>query len=178
MINSPSKNVDLTKLSNIGDRAKIATLYAQGALAANRSAIALMGFDPTQTDLSVGVGKTNIAGAFDPTSGKIWMNAETEGRAPSTIVHESIHKGLAKLKSLAPEAKEIMKRLPNEELVVRYMMATKMGNPEEGTGDISDKQRKSALALFDIDKRYVKDLERLEELAAEARQTQRPRGPR
>lgn len=177
MIDSKASNVDLTKLSNIDERAKIGTLYAQGALAVNRSAIATLGFKPDNTELSTGLGRLTTAGATDNETGKMWVNV-AEGRRPSTIVHESIHNGLDVLRKRSPEAKEIMKKLPNEEYVVRYMMAKKMGNPEEGNGDLADKQIKTALSLFGLDDRYGKYVDQLEEIAAEVHKNQRPRGPR
>lgn len=177
MINSPAENVDLTKFGNIDQRAKVATLFAQGALAANRSAIASVGFKPDNTDLSTNLPPLTVGGAYDPETNKVWMNIE-KGVKPSTVVHESIHRGLAELRKEVPEARKLIATLPNEEYVVRYMMATKMGNPEEGRGSIADEQRSKALALFKLDPKYVETVDKIEELAAEYRKNKRPGGPR
>jgi hypothetical protein len=180
VMEAPSSNVDLTKFKNIDELNKIKTLYAQGALAANRSAIATLGFEPQASTLQTKMGKTNIAGITDPETGQMYVNVQ-EGREPSTIVHESIHRGLDKLRQASPEAADIMKKLPNQELIVRYLMAKTMGNPEQGTGETADMQRQSALDYFmhpiygDPNR---KNLEKLEDIAAFVHAQRRPRGPR
>lgn len=175
----PTENADLTKISNLGLRERVGTVFAQAALAANRDPIATLGFDPSRMNLQVKMGDSNLAGFFDPEKDQIWMNAIEKNK--STAVHESIHRGLEQLKQSSPEAKEIMKKMP-EEYMVRYIMATTMGNPEEGKGSEADRQRKMGLDLFSgkdtLSRENLKNLERLRELAAEAYKDRRPRGPR
>ncbi len=177
MISSPSRKVDLTKFENIDQLAEITTMYAQAALAVNRSAIATAGFDPDRIGVSTKLGRLSVAGAYDPDSDRIWMN-RIKDEPPSTIVHESIHRGLQMLREKSPEARELIKKLPNEEFVVRYMMAKKMGNPEEGRGETADDQRKIALEMFNADPKFGKIVDQIEEIAANLRAKQRERGPR
>jgi hypothetical protein len=181
VIAAPSSNVDLTQFKNIDQLNKVKTLMAQGALAANRSAIATLGFDPQQANLQTKLGDTNIAGATDPETGRMFVNVR-EGREPSTIVHESIHRGLNQLQT-NPEAADLMKQLPNQEMIVRYVMDKTMGNPEQGTGEAADAQREKSLRYFfgenapdGFDNR--KRLDRLEEIAANMHKDRRPGGPR
>jgi hypothetical protein len=179
-IAAPSKNTDLTKLSNIGELDKVKTLFAQGALAANRSPIATLGFEPAKAALQTKLGKANVAGAFSKDQDRIFVNVDGDREeAPSTIVHESIHRGLEELRKKSPEARELMRDLPREELLVRYIMAKTMGDPEHGTGDVADQQRKSALYEWDNNSFiYNKAFKRLETIAAELHKDRRPGGPR
>lgn len=189
-INAPASSVDLTKFKNVDELNKVRTLYAQGALAANRSPIAAYGFDPNRTALQTKLGPSTIGGGYDPKSDRVYTNV-AEGEVPYNIVHESTHRGLTRLmnpgedasedqKRIATEAASIFKTFPDQETIVRYLMAKKAGDPELGSGDFGDRQRQRSLNYFlgDWTKEQQKRLDRLEELAAEAHKNQRPGGPR
>ncbi len=73
----------------------IKNYYAKAALAVQNSALASLGFDPSKAvaDLSRDPHTVNIAGFFKPRTDELYANAQD----PSTIVHESIHRGIDKL---------------------------------------------------------------------------------
>lgn len=170
-------NEDLTQADKAELRNKIGTLFGQAALAANRSAIASLGFDPGKINLQTELGKSNLAGFFSPQRDMIWMNAKEEYR--SAAVHESIHRGFDILRKESPEARNILSTIP-EELAVRYLMVKTMGDPEKGMGNLSDAQRGDALTYFtkmDPTGRDRKKLEMLEEIASEVFKNKRPKGP-
>ncbi len=175
VIDQKTSNVDMTKFKNIDIRKKVGTLFAQAALAVNRSPIATLGFDPDKINLQVKLDKTNLAGLFDPKKDKIWMNAVEDYK--STAVHESIHRGLDLLRKQSPEAKELLKNI-HEEALVRYTMATKMGDPEKNRGNEATRQRQYALDWFKKFPEDVKAIARLEEIAANLHAEKRGLGPK
>lgn len=143
---------------------QLAELYAKGQLAANRIPVAAIGFDPNMTMLDTKIGKdVNVAGLYNPKSDMMYVNAEH----PAVIVHESIHRGMETLRKEHPEFfKE--NKLPSEEYVVRYLMATQAGNVEKGMGSVGDKQIENANYLFEkggLSKEYKQSLEKLTRLA-------------
>lgn len=171
-----TKNEDLTKLSNLGLRERIGTLYAQGALAVNRIPIAAIGFDPGSTTIDAEIKNPTIGGLTKSGGGQMYLNLANK----STVVHESIHNGLAKLVKEDPEAKKLVAKGPaTEETLVRYMMYKYAGDPEKGLGDISDKERASAIQIFEkIAPDYKNVVEKLQERAIEYLKNKRPGGPR
>lgn len=121
-----------------------ADLYTAGHLAAQRSPIAGLGYDPRHFNLDTKSGPTSTAGAYEPKDDNGYVNANYG----STIVHESTHRGLELLRRQGLIPDSLMKRLPDEESIVRYVMATTMGDPENERGDIAQKQRNQALYTF------------------------------
>lgn len=175
------KNVDLTKISNLGVRAKVGTALAQAALAANRNPIATLGFDPHRTllDVSTEPEHAMLAGAYRPVEDKIYANASPQ--LSSAIVHESLHRGLEIMKS-DPKGKEMLGQLirgDDDERLVRYMMYKFAGDPE----NVPDKYPAQKRQRADGIKRYDnpednKRIDKLMEIAADIHKEQRPRGPR
>jgi len=108
--------------------------FARAQLAANRNAIASLGFDPARTTLDANSQDINLHGAYSPKYDRIY--ARTQSPQGSVIVHESIHRGLEKLFSAQPELYEVFKKLPGsdaserEEYLVRWLMSRDAGNPE------------------------------------------------
>lgn len=144
--------------------------YAKGALAANRSALATLGFDPSKTAVDMGtpLEKAQVYGFHSPNSDTIYTNY----KRPSNIVHESIHRGIKKLRD-SPFWQKI--GASNNELVIRRLMQTKMGDPEVGSPE-----RNAAVSYFG-DKNYPyrqKMIDDMEAAAALLIAKQRPRGPR
>lgn len=152
--------------------------FAKAALAIARDPIATLGFDPSNTLVDVRSGsKTNIGGLTDINTGHMYVN---EG---SAIVHESIHNGLGKLAKRNPEAyNDIRQRTGlSDENIVRYIMHTVMGNPEQGEGTTGDKQIKDAKWLFEestLADTHKKVLKKLQDLAADEIAKKHPGGPR
>ena len=120
--------------------------YEAAQLAINRSPIAALGYDPHRINLDTESGtNTNIVGAYTPDTDRIYSNAAY----PSNLVHESTHRGLEMLRQAGLVSPELEKRLPkDEEKIVRYIMATAIGDPEKGRGPSGDKQRSDALWAF------------------------------
>lgn len=174
-----SRMLDLGRMSNWDVRQKLGPVFARAALAANRNPIAALGFDPNRSVMDVMMKNATVGGVYEPTADAIYANMS--GTDPSSILHESIHRGIEKLRK-NPEAAEILKRLPSEEYVVRWMMKTFAGDPEKGIGSISDKQRQTAVDMFGNDNGWGPDyrvrLAKLMEIAANMRKEQRPGGPR
>ena len=152
-------------------------VYTRAALAANRIPIAALGFDPGHMVADVITKNANIAGAQSPTNDSIYFNLT--GNAPATPVHESIHRGMTMLRS-DPRSKAMMQYLPDEESVVRYLMATQAGDPEKGEGDVGDRQRSFALGMFNgpMGQDYKNSLDKLSGLAQQMIYERNPRGPR
>ena len=98
------------------------------------------------------------------------------GNDPSAIVHESMHRGIAKLRQ-DPEVAKLLNNLPSEELLVRYLMATQAGDPEKTGGTIDQQQRKTALDLLGSGW-YSSTLPALDRAAENAYAARRPGGPR
>jgi hypothetical protein len=178
-IGADTTNTDLTRFRNLADLNRVQTTHAQAALAANRNPIAALGYDPQKIGLQTSMAPTTVAGAYSPDQDRTWVNVNNPGSA-STPVHESIHRGLEQLRQTSPEARELLKKLPHdEENIVRYIMATQMGDPEQGKGDVADKQRERALNMFKQQAYFFDEpMKRITELAAEARKNRRPGGPR
>lgn len=174
VIKATTTNEDLTKISNLGLRNQVGVLFAQGALAANRSAIATLGFDPTKINLQTKMGPSTLGGFYVPDEDKTWVNVVRGNE--SAMVHESVHRGLKMLTERSDEASKILDTLP-EETVVRYLMYKTMGDPEGTQGNIDARQREQGKAL-EKQPDVINKLKRLEEIAADLRKEQRPRGPR
>ena len=141
----------------------------QAQLAANRSAIASLGYDPRElVTTPVGkkefsaVGATNVKAPYS-----MWVH---EG-FPSTYVHESMHRGLNKLKEAGVKIPE------DDETLVRAMMWRYFGDTEKGKGALGDEQVEDGKTAL----RYGKYSQMIDELEAQAAQViakNRPRGPR
>jgi hypothetical protein len=169
-----SRNLDLRTpgTSDVGDR--MGTALAQAALAANRVPVAGLGFDPSRAAFDVKIQNPTIAGMYGRKEDAIYAALNPD---PSAIVHESIHRGLEKLRQ-NPDLAGLFARLPaSEELLVRYLMATQAGDPEQGGGKVDQEQRQSALDLIG-NGFYRKVLPELNRAAEEAYAARRPRGPR
>lgn len=174
------KMLDLDKMENWKLKEKLGTTFTQAALAANRNPIALIGFDPSRTVMDLVMKGANVGGAYEAKRDAIYANIDSAD--PSSVLHESIHRGLEKMRQKSPEAAEIIRSLPSEEHVVRYMMYKLAGDPEGKSGEIDKKQRDSGIWMFSSDKgdwtgKNQKALARLLEIAADLRKEQRPRGP-
>jgi hypothetical protein len=172
---SGSRNLDLRTpdTSPVGDT--LGTTLAQAALAANRVPVANLGYDPSRAVFDVRMGEGNIAGAYSPAKDSMYVS--TGAPDPSAIVHESVHRGLNKLRQ-DPALAELFKKLPSEELVVRYLMATQAGDPEKGGGKVDQQQRASAMYVLGSSGMYKKELEQLNRAAEDAYAARRPGGPR
>lgn len=178
-----SRNLDLTDPNHADMRDKVGDVYARGALAANRNPIAALGFDPSHMVLDTEIKNPNIGGIYDGSKDAIYSNLGNKDFAGSSIgsvVHESIHRGLNKLRQ-NPEYAPIFKGMPPEESAVRYMMHKYAGDPEFGEGQTGDEQRQQAIDLFENSSRsreYQQMIDKLMRGAETEIARQKPRGPR
>ena len=166
-------------------------LYAKAVLAAEGSALAKLGFDPNRTavDLLRDPTKVNIVGMYRaaPTD-QIYANART----PSAIVHESIHRGINRLQNSPYWQKEFEPfKTGSNEMLVRHIMQSKMGDPERvedeailaaNPGAVGGlQQQKDARDIF-TKSPFAKDrqkiIDKMEEAAANYIAAKRPGGPR
>lgn len=153
-------------------------IFARAALAANRIPIAALGFDPGRMVVDTEMKNPTVGGAYSPENDGIYFSTPP-GQTHSTPVHESIHRGLEILRK-DPANAEGFKNSPDEETIVRYIMAKQAGDPEQGRGATGDRQRKNALTVYDtLDSgRYARGLDQLTRAAEEAIKNRRPGGPR
>jgi hypothetical protein len=180
-----SQNVNLRTSpglpGNVGDT------LTRAALAVNRMPVANFGFDPSRAVFDTRMENPNIEGVYNPKSDNIYAVAG-QIADPSSIVHESLHRGLQKLRDHAKETEdgrlaEIFKQLPREELIVRHLMQSQAGNPEAvGTGKDGIKEREAAKSLFDDtfwgNRGRRTSIEDLNRYAEDAYAKRRPGGPR
>lgn len=159
--------------------------YARGALAAKRSALATLGFDPAvvAADLERDPDKVNLLGASR--DNEIYANA----RHPSTLVHESIHRGIDRLKASPfwkPEFNQYDSKdnYNNNEHIPRYVASRKLGEADwnDNWGAYSNPQlRKNALSHFEESvgaQRNKRILDDMEMAASRYMASRNPRGPR
>ena len=165
-----SQNLDLKTPATYPIHDTLGTQLAQAALAANRSPVANLGFDPSRAVMDVEIEHPTIAGVYTPKRDAMYAAASE----PSAIVHESAHRGIKQLKE-DPALADLFNRLPDEELLVRYIMATQAGDPEKTGGPKDQQQRETALNLM---KHYGTSFERLNRAAEDAYAARRPGGPR
>lgn len=185
-VNAPDKTGILRGVDN----APVSNIMMRAGLAANRSPIAALGFDPDKVvlDSQSGDKKFTLGGAYLPqpksTTDNMYVNlSQPDG---STIVHESTHRGFQKLRDNHPDkVREIFNTgvMPSEEMVVRWLMNKNAGDPEgqDATAKLGLQQRQDSVDAFsrrDLATTRGKALEQLEALAAETIKNRRPGGPR
>lgn len=155
---------------------RVVPLLTRALVATRRDPLAGLGFNPNKIAMEKSGEEFNLGGVYDPERDLVLTMSDT----PSAIVHESIHRGLQELlKSgdLSDDEKKFINHGMNNELIVRYIMATKMGDVEGGQGPISKNQRDLAIIRFD---HYLEDkamLKSIEDKAAKLVAKRRPGGP-
>lgn len=148
-----------------------AALY-QAYLAAQRSALAKLGFDPRHMITTPsGDYESSVTGSYIPDNDTVWTQAEY---APSNPVHESMHRGMDILR------KEYRgdKNLPSnagEERTVRQMMLNQYGPVEEERNPTAVRAARFDLENFRDD---MKRLQEIERMAARLIAQRHPAGPR
>jgi len=146
----------------------------RGWMAAERSAVAKLGFQPRNMSVSPPAGpqgpRLTAFGLYDPNTNQSWYDANS----PTSAVHESMHRGLQKLR----EAGVFPKGLPEEELFVRAMMDRHLTEPttDPVTGRVYDNRVKQ---LSEAKRRVrAEDLDAIENAAAWLVAKKHPGGPR
>ena len=144
-------------------------------LAAQSSPTAAVGFDPrvliTAPRAMTANAPLNISGSYTPSTDTKF----TTGQYDSTLVHESIHRGIQKLREadlLPANAKKY-----SEEMITRAFMQKYYGDVEKGRGAAGDKQVESGARMLksSIDSKMLDDIE---SASAQLYAAKRPRGPR
>lgn len=154
----------------VGDR------WAKAALAANRIPLAALGMDPGRTAIDV-LSPGMPFGLYNPRGDNIYSNL-AGGTMGDSLVHESIHRGIQKLREGgAPEVLAAIQNLPDEEYIVRYLMRTQAGDPE----DLPSEQKMIQDAMSDWAMNQKNHEEALDVLNRNAQQMiarRQPMGPR
>ena len=162
-----------------------ADIYRRAMVAANRSAIAGLGYDPHKIAVDTGGKTTKDYGDYDNKADISLMTTED----PSTAVHESIHRGLEELrkaKVLTPEERKFIDKGDNDEYVVRYLMYHTMGDTETappGTKKLTPglKEHEEGVRMFTTGPDALKNrqiLDGIEKKAAALIAQRRQYGPR
>lgn len=148
-VTDPTKSATDPALRNaMPGNPDLAQIYAAAQLAALRSPITGLGYDPHKIALDTKSGsEVTVAGMYSGKTDSIYSNAGYLGN----ILHESTHRGLNMLREAGLIPESLQKRLPKEEDVVRYIMALHMGDPEKERGDDGKEQRASGLLKFGHD---------------------------
>jgi len=162
-------------------------VHGKAALAAQNSALATLGYDPgvTALDVSRDPKKVNLLGRYTKGGPENLDDVYSNAFSPATLIHESLHRGvgrLAETKHWKPEFDRYGLAERDHELVVRWLMNQKMGDPEKPERGELVPQRSTALTMFGVDspegagRRKV--LDDMEAAAAKYLAEKRPRGPR
>jgi hypothetical protein len=134
-------------------------------LAAERSPIAKLGFDPSKTYSSPKQpGSLTVAGVTFPSADRMWYDEQF----PDTAVHESFHRGFKLLR----DAGVLPKLQFPEEYYVRALMLRHLGGVERGRGELGEEQIDFAVKVIDPE-----ELDKIEQAAADYIAKKRPRGP-
>jgi hypothetical protein len=146
----PAETFNTARFKNEPRAEALKDYYAKAALAAEASPLAKLGFDPNRTalDLVRDPEKVNILGVHQPDADDMYVNA----RAPGNIIHESIHRGIQKLRESPFWKPEFEPQ--DEELMVRHLMQSKVGDP-----------RSEMVERAKADPEYNKEMLRLEQMA-------------
>lgn len=154
----------------------LADTIMAGQMASKRSAVASLGFDPRFMALS-GPGareRLGVGGATDAAKPyNMWASADF----PEVVVHESMHRGLNILRDAGIIDKDLDRKLPSDEMVVRYLMMTEMADPEKGGGSAADRQRERARDIFEKLLGSTEATDALEELNKRAQKFYAKRNP-
>ena len=154
------------------------------AVAANKSALAGLGFDPRAVITSpLAPVQLNIRGQYNPATDTMW----TDEKSPPTYVHESVHRGVEELRraGLIARSPEEERRTGkqyigphDDEMITRAVMQRHFGDVERKTPYANIGQIDSAKKAYLDDERGIAKLDALEALAAKLIQQRTPRGPR
>ena len=150
-------------------------IFMAAKLAADKSPVAALGMDLTKLHYSPpGSGPSLTArGAFNPQKDVKWADSEN----PSTIVHESIHRGMNELRKAKPDDFQKIAGEWKEEILTRALMLKYYGDVELAGMDetIIQKQINPARKVLE---KAPDVLEKLERLAQEEIKNRKPMGPR
>jgi len=146
-------------------------ILMQAQIAANRSPIAALGYDPRELlTTPYEKAKFNFSGSTeDKAPYQMWAHE----RYPDTIVHEAMHRGLRKMEENGFKLPENV----NEETFVRALKYRYFGDVEMGRGELGDEQVREGRDSL-LFRKYSKLIDEMEAKAAGLVAQMHPRGPR
>jgi len=154
--------------------------YQQAQLAANRSAVAALGFDPRSINLLPEDTGTNLGGLYNPETDQIYSsrNLDKKGEEGGNMVHESVHRGLEALRKRFGD--DVVGVPPSQD--ERYTKALARYLSGRSESEVSDPYKYPVTMAFEGKGANMtvkpEELQRLEALAAQLLAERRPRGPR
>lgn len=150
--------------------------FLQNYIAAQKHPVSAIGYDPhniTYTPNDKGA-DINLEGFYKPSKDSMWYY----GKNQDSVVHESFHRGIQKLKEAGLLPKTFNRFAINEETIARMLMLKNFGNIEEtGDGQAGDKQIQIAKEKLTLPEASI-ILRDLEDAAQEYIAKKTPRGPR
>jgi hypothetical protein len=140
------KGPDGVKLRFVKDDA-VGGAYARALAAIPHAPVAALGFDPRRTMTTSTAAPTADGGMTDPDRGGMWVDV----RSPSSIVHESLHNGLARLMDSPDVPKAVKGKIAglDEETLVRAFMHKHFGDIETDEGRAAVERRGKSAGAFD-----------------------------
>lgn len=177
--NRGSGVIELNQPTNEVPRQLLEDRWMRAALAANRIPLSALGMDPRRTAVDTGITHgANIGGLYSPNADSIYSNLS----GGDALAHESAHRGIEMLRKTGdPRVEHALKNLPDEELIVRYLMSTQAGDPENTGMAMDMRQRQQALDAFNDPtwgSTFGKMLGDLNTVAQEQIARRQPMGPR
>lgn len=148
-----------------GVQQQLQDAFTQAQLASNYLPVAALGLDPRVATADVSGREMTIGGAYSPVKDQLWFMAND----PSVLLHEATHRGL---KQVRDSGRVEMPTGDREEMLVRQLMESFAGDPEQAPLDIEQKKRAK------INPFSEKDIAVLNKIVAEMVKERRPRGPR
>jgi len=149
----------------------------KGWLAARKSSVAQLGFDPQRTVMTDQPGRTvGLGGYFQPQADTMWFDVNLD---PEAIVHESMHRGLHMLRKegLIPPELGItgggQRAFDRDELLVRAMMLHHFKDVESVQYGRRHEQVEQAEKVIP-----KSDIAKIEKIAADYIAKKHPMGPR
>lgn len=152
--------------------------FLQNYIAAQKHPVSAIGYDPRSITYTPKRGNIELTkeGFYKPSEDSIWYY----GKNQDTAVHESIHRGVKKLKDAGMLPESFSKSAMSEETLTRLLMLKNFGDIEvQPNADLGNEQIEQARWWL---KNYPREADRittdLEKAAQEYAKKKTPRGPR
>lgn len=152
--------------------------FLQNYIAAQKHPVSAIGYDPrniTYTPSDKGA-NVNFEGFYKPSKDAMWYY----GKNQDSVVHESIHRGVQKLKDAGMLPESVAKSLMPEETMTRLLMLKNFGDIEvqPGADDGNEEVEKAKWWLKNYPDETNKLVSALEDAAQKYIAKKTPRGPR
>lgn len=173
---SSSERLQLAKLQDLSgeDRDK----FLQNYIAAQKHPVSAIGYDPRNITYTPNESNddVNIEGFYKPSKDALWYY----GKNQDSIVHESFHRGIQKLKDEGMLPESVAKSLMPNETMTRLLMLKNFGDIEvqPGADDGNEEVEKAKWWLKNYPDETNKLVSALEDAAQKYIAKKTPRGPR